>query len=297
MSLAIKEAQFQGLDGASISADELSGLMEDVGDLRDSSKDKEDTDGEFSGKGEISVEVDGDELVSKEFDFVVPLYPGADDDSDIEEDIVVEDDEDVEVERDPWSCDTHELVPWGYNMLQACPRHSGKDTAGLERALAFVNAIGKKVSRDVQGDINGVLDIGQVEKLRDDLYNASDRLTERLERVKKSKRRKSAEENHSLVKEGQKSAHVGGVSITVPLFIAALAKTCINGMVSAGHDIEVTYSKLATKYDLGKREELELRQLLNDMGYAMRMDRMYSLDEDFDPRSSDNGDWAANYHS
>jgi hypothetical protein len=66
-------------------------------------------------------------------------------------------------------------------------------------------------------------------------------------------------------------------------------------MVSAGHDIEDLYARQVKYYKLSTREQAEVQQLLSDMGYAVRQDRGFMPDEDFDVSSSDNMDWAANY--
>uniref|UniRef100_UPI0020289F2C hypothetical protein n=1 Tax=Caballeronia sp. INML3B TaxID=2921749 RepID=UPI0020289F2C len=72
----------------------------------------------------------------------------------------------------------------------------------------------------------------------------------KLNKMKKGKRKKTA----SLVKEGQKIAGVQGIVVTVPLLISRIARVCINGMVSGGHDIEDLFHRQAEKYDLTVRE-------------------------------------------
>ena len=100
-----------------------------------------------------------------------------------------------------------------------------------------------------------------------------------------------------LIKEAQKITGVqsGGIMITVPLLISRIARTCINGMVSAGHDIEDIYMKQAKLYNLTLREKAEVLTLLEDMGYPMRRDRGINPGEDIDRSRSDNLDWAALY--
>jgi hypothetical protein len=97
-----------------------------------------------------------------------------------------------------------------------------------------------------------------------------------------------------MVKEAQKAAGVRGIYVMAPLFISCIARTCINGYISAGHDMEGIFKKLSTKYKLNDREKMETIQLLADMGFPVRLDRMM-IDEDVDITSSNNGDWAANY--
>ena len=97
------------------------------------------------------------------------------------------------------------------------------------------------------------------------------------------------------MKEAQKITGVQGVFVTVPLLISRIARVCINGMVSAGHDIEDLYARQVKFYKLSDREQAEVMQLLFDMGYPMRQDRGFMPDQEFDPGSSDNMDYAANY--
>jgi hypothetical protein len=68
-------------------------------------------------------------------------------------------------------------------------------------------------------------------------------------------------------------------------------------MVSGGHDIERIFEDQVKKYGLNVREQASVLQLLEDFGYAVRMDRGHLRDDDVDITSSDNYDWNANYHA
>ena len=83
--------------------------------------------------------------------------------------------------------------------------------------------------------------------------------------------------------------------ITVPLLISRIARVCINGMVSGGHDINDLFHRQVKKYKLTDREQAETMQVLADLGYTMREDRGYMFDDDVDTSSSDNFDYSANY--
>ncbi|HVY53569.1 MAG TPA: hypothetical protein VHA13_03525, partial [Gammaproteobacteria bacterium] len=177
-------------------------------------------------------------------------------------------------------------------------KHSGYDTAGLERAVSYLEKLDIEISKAMRMDLDGELDANKIEEVRAQIDNGISRLHDRLDKVKKSKktkRKKSGEASHELVKEGQKITGVQGIYVTVPLLISRIARVCINGMVSAGHDIEDIYKQQVKKYKLNEREQAEVMQLLSDMGYAIRQDRGYMPDEDIDIASSDNFDWAANY--
>jgi hypothetical protein len=270
-----------------------------------------DEDGDESGdEGGMAMLPDQSELI-----FFLPSVPGADDDSEIvvepeESELEVEPEEPVEVEPpDPWDWAGHGghggFLHWLQAMMENVPRHSGRDTTGLEKAISYFEALDKEITKAMRSDFKNEISSAKAEEARAQIEDGLERLMDRLERVrvtkykrhaKKSKQNKKADEqNGMLVKEAQKATHVGGIFVSVPLFISRLARICINGMVSAGHDIERTFTKLSEKYDLTKREQAELLQLLADMGYPVRRDRGYDIDEDMDITSSDNFDWMANY--
>lgn len=190
------------------------------------------------------------------------------------------------------------FVTWVKERLDDVPKHSGYDTAGLERAISYMDKLDNEISRAMRMDLDGELDANKVEEVRAKIEDGISRLQERIEKVKSSKKKpkkKKAELDPSLVKEAQKITGVSGIVVTVPLLISRVARVCINGMVSAGHDIEDMFERQVKKYKLNDREQAEVMQLLADMGYALRRDRGYLADEGTDPASSDNFDWAANY--
>lgn len=190
------------------------------------------------------------------------------------------------------------FVAWIKGRIDDVPKHSGYDSAGLERAVAYMERLDNEISKAMRLDLDGALDANKIESVRAQIDEGLSRLHDRLDKVKKhskSRRKKKADSNTTLVKEAQKIAGVQGVFVTVPLLISRVARVCINGMVSGGHDIEDIYGKQIKKYKLNDREQAEVMQLLADMGYPLRQDRGYLADEDVDVASSDNMDWAANY--
>lgn len=192
------------------------------------------------------------------------------------------------------------FIAWVKERLDDVPKHSGYDSAGLKRAVAYLERVDNEVSKAMRLDLEGELDANQIEKVRSVIDNGIERLHERLDKVKSSKkkgRKKKADLTEGLVKEAQKITGVQGVFVTVDLLTSHIARVCINGMVSAGHDIEDLFERQAKYFGLDKRERAQVIQLLDDMGYAMRRDRGFMPDEDVDVGSSDNMDWAANYNS
>ncbi len=193
------------------------------------------------------------------------------------------------------------FIAWVKERCDDVPKHSGYDSAGLERAVAYLERLDGEVSKAMRNDIDGELDANQIEKVRAIIDNGIERLQDRLDKVKQSKKKpkkKKANESYDgLVKEAQKITGVQGVFVTVDLLTSHIARVCINGMVSAGHDIEDLFERQASYFNLNKRERAQVIQLLDDMGYAVRRDRGYMPDDDFDAASSDNMDFAANYNS
>lgn len=193
----------------------------------------------------------------------------------------------------------HGFVAWIKERIDDVPKHSGYDSAGLERAISYMEKLDNEISRAMRLDLDGQLDANKIEEVRSKIDDSLSRLNARLDKVKKhskNRRKKKADETvSSFIKEGQKIMGVEGVYIVAPIFISRLARVCINGMVSAGHDIEDMYDRQVKRWKLSEREQAELLQLLSDMGYSLRQDRGYMPGDDVDTASSSNFDWAANY--
>lgn len=185
------------------------------------------------------------------------------------------------------------FVDWIKERFDDVPKHSGKDTAGVERAIAYLDRLDSEISKAMRSDLDGSLDSSKVATIRERIEDGLDKLEARLEKLSK-KNKKKADAEHPLVKEAQKITGVKGVVITVSLFISTLARICVNGSVSAGHDINTMYQKLVKKYKLDDREQLELVQVLLDLGYPLNIDRGL-IGEEIDVTSVDNYDWMANY--
>ncbi len=192
------------------------------------------------------------------------------------------------------------FVSWIKDRLDNVPTHSGKDTAGLERAISYLQKVDSEISKAMRLDLDGDLDANKIEEVRATIDDGLERLEERLSKIKKSKKgtRKRAELEYAqegFIKEAQKITGVKAVYVTVPLLISRIARVCINGMTSAGHDIEDLYNRQVKYYKLSSREQAETMQLLADMGYPLRQDRGF-LPEDALEVSDTNGmDWVANY--
>ncbi len=244
------------------------------------------------------------------------------------------------------------FVAWIKERLDSCPKHSGYDSAGLERAMAYMEKLDSEISKAMRMDLDSELDANQVEKVRAQLDDGLSRLQARLDKVKDSKksgkkRKKTAQdlqseiktvldryadedlqayvddasvpgeewtaekaivqianngeepgfEGFNLTKQAQKITGVHGVIVTVPILISRIARVCVNGTVSAGHDIEDLYKRQVDRWKLSEREQAEVQQLLWDMGYPLRQDRGFMPEDNLEVWDTDNMDWAANYRA
>lgn len=248
-------------------------------------------DNDAEAVGELEIQIDDQPPVKREFVFTLPELPG----SDVAEKVVVPQVQE-EKDADPWKWEVGSFMPWLADKLHAIPKHTGKEITGVERAISFLKRLLSEISKAVQADIDGALDIAEVENVRDEIISGLDRLEERQEQLsqtkgKKGKKKKADSDGEGIVKE----ARAGKFTVVVPLFISALGRILVNSTVSAGKDMEDTFEKLSKKYDLTEREELELMQLLSDMGFPMHRPRGYNRDEKIDPTSTENFDWLANY--
>ena len=251
--------------------------------------------------GSLSVSLDGEEKISKDFSFTLPAIPGAEEEIDDSE-LEVEQEEEVDVEDDPWKWTIEGFPDWLQARLQNLPKHSGKDTAGIERVISVLEALDREISKAFRMDLNGLLDVGMIEEARDEIQRGIERCHDRLEKLNsykykktKGRKKKADDESEDLVK----TAGTPTIQVQVPLLISGLARICINATVSAGHDMEQTYSKLCQAYELDKKQKFELITLLGDMGYYVRRDRgiVPGEEDKFDLGSSDNFDWGAQYYA
>lgn len=284
-------------------------------DKSDKSNKDKDSESEESKESKESDDIDGGDIVvlelpgDDEITFTVPDIPGALDMSDIPEpEEVIEVKEEEEKEIDPWDWKAiggHAgFLNWLQDMVNKTPQHSGHDVSGLDRAMAYIELLTKEIPKAMRSDFKGEIDVNNCEGMADSLYKSLDLMEDRKKRLLthkypnrfgKKNKKAGVDESGAIVKEAQKATNIVGVTLVVPLFISRIARTMVNGMISAGHSMEDQYDQLKKAYDLTIREEAELQQLLADMGYPMYQDRGM-LNEQVDKSRSDNFDWAANYN-
>jgi hypothetical protein len=72
----------------------------------------------------------------------------------------------------------------------------------------------------------------------------------------------------------------------------------INGVVSGGRNMDELWKEAKEKYEMNSREELEILQIMADMGYPEFRDRLRVGEKDGDPsREKGFGEWASNYYA
>lgn len=244
----------------------------------------------------VVLKVDEDEPEhEEEISFELPFVPGGDVQDEIadENELSVSEDEDkVEVsEPGLWDFLARGIKyypTWLKHMMDNPPKHSGVDTVGLERCISYFKKLNGTISTAIRTDLDGVLNVGALEKAREEIHKAIERLNERHDRINgnkfKKKKKADEEDNDGFVKEAQKASKF---VVTVSLLESHIARVCINATVSAGRDMEDTFKKLAVKYKLSEREKISVVTLIGDMGYPIRI-READFDSNFDPTSPNN---------
>ncbi len=232
--------------------------------------------------------------------FTLNAIPGA------PKDLVVEDEEEgeepeeeqseIEEEVDSWiwekSHGTSKFINWLKEMIEKVPAHSGTDTTGIERAMSYFERLNVEISKAMRKDYKNEIDAAKAEEARSMIEDGLKRLRDRLERLHEKKFKK-IKKKAGITKTADTS-FTGGMSVNIPYFISMIARICINATVSSGKDMSDIFSKLVDKYKLDNREQLQIVQLIKDMGYPLTIDRMKLEKDSFDPSDND-GEFAANY--
>lgn len=199
--------------------------------------------------------------------------------------------------KDPWDWQAGgmaQLMAWVQDRLNNIPDMSGNETTAIERAMSYLKKLNGEISRAISNDYDGEIDVKMMEVARKWIFQAINTLEATLDKIHGShyKKKKSSMEE-GMVKEAR-TPYTGGIIVTVPLIISRCARVCINGAVSAGHDLPSLFAEQVKKYSLTVREVAELAQHLSDMGFPIREDRLFLPTEEVfidDGR----GDLASNY--
>lgn len=155
------------------------------------------------------------------------------------------------------------------------PQHDGKSTLGCERAINFLLRLNKEISEALRGDLDNLLDIGQLESVRTNMAKDVAMLKDHVKNLNKDRSAKKAAEEAALQKQAEitKLASTPTIQLVMTPFERAITGIILNATVSAGKPLEDVYSYLKDKYKIDDREELSIMQLLRDMGHPMFKDR------------------------
>lgn len=200
--------------------------------------------------------------------------------------------------KDRWDWKLPNFIEWCQDRLNSIPDLSGNETTAIERGISYLERFNKEISKAISTDFDGDLDVKSIEKVRAWIFKSIKELKKIFnERHENDYNDKAAftDADGKIVKEAR-TPYNGGVIVTVPLIISRCARVCINGTVSAGHDLPSLYTEQVKKYSLNIREQAELAQHLEDMGFPLRTDRLMLPDEEIVVEEG-RGDLASNYHA
>lgn len=228
--------------------------------------------------------------------FTLSQLPGADDDEvSLDSEVQLEEEPEEDGKDKSKAADQPRDLNWLKSQLDNIPKHRG-ETLGIERALSYLHKVENMLSKMIQEDHEGKIEISKAEEARIEIENGIERLEHELNKRKKKK----AAKLDGLTKSGQKAAGIGpgGVLVTVPLIVSSIARTCINSTISGGKSIEDTFKRLADKYKLSDREKTEVIQLLHDMNFPFRAD-IHMLDgkDHYEYSSENNISYPPNYQA
>ncbi len=237
-------------------------------------------------------EIDEQPVKNEEREYIFKLapVPGADDlEDDIEEEDEVEEvEEKANTPKDDWDWEAGGLpnfLSWVEGMFKRVPKHSGKDTTGVERVIAFFKRFNSEISKAMSKDYKREIDAEKLEQARDEIHNGIKRLEARLEKLNKRKYNKKKAENYQELVKNAETSNIGRQQIEVPYLISIVARACIEATVQGGKDIEDVFKKLAKDFELDKRERYQAVNLLKDFGYPFLFDRV-NFEQDIEPSDS-----------
>lgn len=236
-------------------------------------------------------ESDTDELIDFEDHEAMHFQlPGAPDY--VDDDLAEEEEEEEEVETD-WENDRDPKHFMAYILKMypgQIPKHNGKSTLGCEKAVLFLTNLNKEISEALRSEHEeGELDLDVLEDIRVRMTKDVVKLKEHIKKLNKDnkKTKKKAEvelepvivKQNSITNEIIKEASTPKVQLVMTPFQRAITGIILNSTISAGKPFESVYEFLKKKYKFTDREELEILQLLMDMGQPIFKDRGIIGDE------------------
>ena len=155
------------------------------------------------------------------------------------------------------------------------PKHNGQSIMGCEKAIGFLKGLSEEISRNVRADKEGVIDVATAEDYNQKIIFDILKLKKHLKELKRSMTEnamKAADENieDALFKSASKSTKM---YVCITPFHKAICGILVNSVVSGGKPFDLVYEYLKTKYGIKPREELEILEILRDMGQPIFKDR------------------------
>lgn len=173
----------------------------------------------------------------------------------------------------------HEYLARKY---QDIPKHDGESVAGCERAIVYLDKLDREISKNIREDEEHILDIDVMSEYQQMIMKDVVLLKDHIKKLKRKFKENAITEKKadSLNEDGivkssnlTKEAAATKLYLTVDPFIRAICGILINSVVSAGKPFEKVYEYLVKKYEITAREELEILQVLMDMGQPIFKDR------------------------
>jgi hypothetical protein len=184
------------------------------------------------------------------------------------------------------------------------PSDVSGNVSKIEQGLGQWKRLNNFVSKALREDYDGILDVELVDKARALIEQHIDQLEDMLDGInalkrnrKQLRKRRHAEQDNDLTKEAT-APHFNGFQMTITPFQRAIAGSLINGSISGGRNIEELWDNAKKKYNMDDREELEILQILADMGYPEFKDRLRVGEQTDDPTRTENyGEWQSQYYA
>lgn len=187
------------------------------------------------------------------------------------------------------------------------PKHDGTSPMACDVAINFLKKLLGEISSAIKADdpFNPALPVTDLENsyklkmmgdiivLKDHKKKLEDKISDQLSSKKMNKKASTMDSDISpedmemvydniLLKEAmQKKAFSPKLQVVVTPFERAVAGIIINSVVAGGKPFEHVFDFLKEKYDLSKRDELAIMQIIMDSGFPIFKDRgTISSDED-----------------
>jgi hypothetical protein len=182
------------------------------------------------------------------------------DEDNVKEHIMVVEDSPVEskqlIQVGAWT-NADDFVKYCVKLSRSAPEILPSNVNSLRRAIAFYDNLEKEIIDGATADADHAeLNMNQLEVL--------DRVEEAVSVVRDQL--KTAASRAGLLKTASKGT---AFVYVVDPFLFAIARLCVNAKVANGKNIEDTFKKLATKFDINERETFSIQQIMRDMGYPI----------------------------